>query len=154
MEAFEGKEGRRPWHSAPASRPESFLALHDDELLHRIQSLPPDHTLDESLLRVIRSDRHFFIRQEAAKRIRDARLLLDCAEDRHVGQILARRMSRIEDIEYLERLATESLHLDVRKAALCQIDHLRRLLGGGLTPDAGATPDVGATPSRVSPVTD
>src|SRR5512141_2881684 len=124
MEPVDRTQGRRPWHSALDPERDLLLALHDDELLHRIQSLPADHTDDESLLRVIRSDRHFFIRQEAAKRVRDTRLLMGCAQDRHVGQILARRMSRIEDIEYLERLAKESLHLDVRNAAQSQITYL------------------------------
>jgi hypothetical protein len=52
-----------------------------------------------------------------------------CAQDRHVGQILARRMSRVEDLGYLEHLARESQHLDVRKAAQAQMARLRAHLG-------------------------
>jgi len=43
-----------------------------------------------------------------------------------VGQILARRLSRIEDIAYLESLVQRSHHLDVRKAARAQLAMLRR----------------------------
>jgi hypothetical protein len=122
-------DSRRPWRSAPDPRVEGWLALSDDELLHSIDRLDPDHSMDETLIRIVRSDRHFFIRQEAAKRIRDARLLMDCAHDRHVGQILVRRLSRIEDVEYLERLATQSHYLDVRKAARAQLAALQLYLG-------------------------
>jgi hypothetical protein len=119
---------RRPWHPGPDPAAGGLLALDDEELLHRIESLPDDHTQDDALVLVVRSDRHFFLRQAAAKRLRDTRLLLDHANDRHVGQILARRMSRTEDIAYLEQLVERSQHLDVRKAARAQLALLRRTL--------------------------
>ena len=45
-----------------------WLALSDDDLLfaHR-SSCPSGHDADGRLLEVVRSARHFFIRQEAAK---------------------------------------------------------------------------------------
>ena len=117
---------RKPWREGPDPQARGLLSLDDDELLHRIESLPEDHEQDEALLQVVVSDRHFFLRQAAAKRIRDARLLLHHDQDRHVGQILARRLSRIEDIAYLEGLVQRSHHLDVRKAARAQLVMLRR----------------------------
>jgi len=106
------------------------LALSDDDLVFRIESLPPDHAHDDDLVAVVRSSRHFFIRQEAAKRIRDAERLKAFAGDRHIGQILARQMRRDSDVDYLELLLRESRHLEVRNAAQAQLrllkDTLRR----------------------------
>ena len=102
-----------------------WLALTDDELVYRIESLPADHAADEELMAVVRSSRHFFIRQEAAKKIRDPELLKAHASDRHIGQILARAMTRGSDVGYLEKLMAESRHLEVRKAAEAQL----RLIG-------------------------
>jgi hypothetical protein len=96
--------------------------LSDDELLFQITSLPPDHDGDEALVAVVRSDRHFFIRMEAAKRVRNVALLHDHRDDRHVGQILVRGLNRKEDVEYLKRLVAESRHLDVRNAAQAQLN--------------------------------
>ena len=76
----------------------------------------------------MRSSRHFFIRQEAAKRIRDAERLKAFEGDRHIGQILVRQMRRESDVEYLERLLRESHHLEVRNAALAQLKALRETL--------------------------
>ncbi|MBN2371946.1 MAG: hypothetical protein JXO72_15805 [Vicinamibacteria bacterium] len=117
---------RRPWRAGPDAPDGDWMALDDDDLLHRIETLAPDHSMDDTLVRIVCSNRHFFIRQEAAKRVRDMRLLKDYEHDRHVGQILARRMSRIEDLEYLERLAMKSRHLDVRKSAQAQLSKLKR----------------------------
>jgi hypothetical protein len=117
----DGSNIRRPWRAGPLRDGNTWLALDDDELLHNIETLPQDHAMDQALLIVIQSDRHFFIRQEAAKKVCNTELLLGSADDRHVGQILARRLSRIEDIEYLKRLVAESHHLDVRKAAQAQL---------------------------------
>ena len=78
---------------------------------------------------MVRSHRHFFIRQEAAKRIRDAERLKAFAGDRHIGQILARQMRREEDIDYLEQLLRESRHLEVRNAAQVQLRLLKKTLG-------------------------
>jgi hypothetical protein len=97
----------------------------DEELVFRIESLPADHSHDEELVAVVRSTRHFFVRQEAAKRIRDAERLKPFAGDRHVGQILARRMGRDSDVAYLERLLRESRHLEVRNEAAVQLGLLR-----------------------------
>jgi hypothetical protein len=105
--------------AGPAAGDSGWLLLSDDELLFRIESLPSDHASDEELLAVVRSNRHFFVRQEAAKKIRAAR---------HIGQILARQMRREEDIEYLEQLLRESRHLEVRNAAKVQLRLLKQLL--------------------------
>jgi len=104
---------------------DGWLALSDDELLYRIESLAHDHDQDQILLDVVRSGRHFFVRQEAAKKIRDPELLKAHASDRHIGQILARAMTRGSDVGYLEKLMAESRHLEVRKAAEAQL----RLIG-------------------------
>jgi len=99
-----------------------WLALNDDDLLYRIEALGDQpHDKDETLLEVVRSERHFFIRQEAAKKIRDPELLKDFAEDRHVGQILVRQMNRAADVAYLQRLRDESRYIEVRKAAEAQL---------------------------------
>jgi hypothetical protein len=100
---------------------DGWLALTDDELLFQVESLPHPHGQDERLLEVLRSDRHFFVRQEAAKKIEDSELLKAHAGDRHVGQILVRSMNRNEDVAYLERLVAESRHIEVRKAAEVQL---------------------------------
>lgn len=105
-----------------------WLALTDDELVYRIESLPKDHDADDELVAVVQSSRHFFIRQEAAKRVRDADRLKAFAEDRHIGQILARQMRRDEDVEYLEELLRESRHLEVRNAAAAQLKLLQSAL--------------------------
>jgi hypothetical protein len=119
--------GRRlPWREGggPAAAAEGWLALSDDELLYQIEGSEPGPETDLRLIDVVGSDRHFFIRQEAAKRIHDVSLLKDHSADRHIGQILARAMNRREDAEYLRKLAEQSRHLEVRKAAEAQ---LRRL---------------------------
>jgi hypothetical protein len=121
-------EDRRAAASGPAYG-RGWLALADDELLFRIESLPADHTSDDQLLAVVRSTRHFFVRQEAAKRIADPERLKAFAADRHIGQILARRMRRDSDVLYLEQLVRESRHLEVRNAAQAQLRALRAALG-------------------------
>jgi hypothetical protein len=118
---------RKGWKEGPDGGATELLALNDDELLFRVEALPPDHDDDQRLLEVVRSDRHFFVRQEAAKRIRNAHLLREHSGDRHIGQILVRGMTRDEDRGYLEKLITESRHLEVRKAAEAQ---LRLILAG------------------------
>ena len=120
---------RRSVGGRSESAQEGWLSVDDDELLLRIERLDPDHHEDLILLAVVRSHRHFFIRQEAAKRIRDQGMLRDLAEDRHVGQILVRSLNRREDLEYLEKLHHESRHLEVRKAAAVQLQELRKKHG-------------------------
>jgi hypothetical protein len=127
----EGPEARRPLNYLPLPGSEGWLALVDDELLFRIQSLSADHEHDDDLLLVVRSDRHFFVRQEAAKRIRDTERLKAFAADRHIGQILARQMRRQGDVAYLEELIRESRHLEVRKAAQAQLQMLQAQPQGG-----------------------
>jgi hypothetical protein len=105
---------------------DGWLALSDDELLYRIESLVNDHDQDQTLLDVVRSGRHFFVRQEAAKKIRDPELLKAHSGDRHIGQILARAMTRGSDVAYLEKLMSESRHLEVRKAAEAQLRHIAK----------------------------
>lgn len=119
-----GDRRRQLWHEGPDRAATGWLGLADDELLYRIEALPADHAEDEALLEVIRSERHFFIRQEAAKRIRDSDRLRDHAGDRHIGQILVRTLTRGADFAYLEKLLVESRHIEVRNAAEAQ---LRRL---------------------------
>jgi hypothetical protein len=111
-----------------AAAPESWLGLEDDELLHRIETLGSEDVADQRLMEIITSDRHFFVRQEAAKRIRDPHLLAGFEGDRHIGQILVRHLNRVEDLAYLERLVAGSQHLEVRKAASAQLELLRRRL--------------------------
>ena len=76
-------------------------------------------------MEVVRSERHFFVRQEAAKKIRDSELLKAHAGDRHIGQILVRVMTRTADMAYLQKLLAESRHLEVRKAAEAQLRMIR-----------------------------
>ena len=104
---------------------QGWLALTDDELLFRIEALPTPHGQDARLLEVVRSDRHFFIRQEAAKKIEEPDHLKAHSTDRHIGQILVRVMTRAEDVAYLERLVSESRHIEVRKAAEAQLKLLQ-----------------------------
>jgi hypothetical protein len=126
----ETEDARRGWREGPdpAAQPRDWLALSDDELLYRIESLAPGHGRDEALLRIVASPRHFFIRQEAAKRVDDRDRLKAFCHDRHVGQILARSLDRAEDVTYLERLSADSRHLEVRKAAEAQLRRLRQRL--------------------------
>lgn len=114
---------RQPWKEGPQSTDvaRGWLALSDDELLFQIEGLAPGHAMDEALLEVVRSERHFFIRQEAAKKIGNHHLLKEHSGDRHIGQILVRGMTRREDAAYLEKLMTETRHLEVRKAADAQL---------------------------------
>jgi len=122
-----GTPGRVPWSRRPESS-HRLLGLSDDELLYWIEALPAEHSEDRDLLEIIRSRRHFFIRQEAAKRITDASLLKDHAGDRHIGQILVRGMRRAEDASYLRRLIAEKRHLEVRKAAEVQLKVIQQSL--------------------------
>jgi hypothetical protein len=94
-----------------------WLALSDDDLIDRVENLQPGHGQDQALLDVVGSRRHFFVRQLAARKIEDAKLLHEHWDDRQVGQILVRGLSRVEDLQYLERLRTESRHERVRRAA-------------------------------------
>ena len=125
MSTSEDEQGRRQaWHHGPEpeqAQAQSWLGLTDDDLLFRIESLGPGDDEDRSLLEVVGSNRHFFIRQEAAKKVRNVRLLRDHSGDRHIGQILVRGMTRTEDIDYLRRILAESRHLEVRKAAEVQL---------------------------------
>ena len=109
--------------------PESWLSLDDDALLQKVETLDPAEDEDERLLEVVASHRHFFIRQEAAKRVRDAERLKAFAGDRHIGQFLARQMRRDSDVDYLEHLLRESRHLEVRNAARAQLRLLKKALG-------------------------
>ncbi len=126
-----GPDRRRSASFAP-QRPAGWLGLSDEDLLYQIESLGDGlHDRDDALLEVVRSDRHFFIRQEAAKKIRDPELLKNHAEDRHIGQILVRVMTRTADVEYLERLASETRYLEVRKAAETQLQQITERLRSG-----------------------
>jgi len=122
-------EHRQPFAAGPTAGDTGWLALSDDELVYRIEALPANHALDDELVAVVQSHRHFFVRQEAAKKMRDPERLKAFAGDRHVGQILARQMRREEDLGYLEQLLRESRHLEVRNAATVQLRLLKAALG-------------------------
>ncbi len=142
------RDSRRPCKLGgnDAASPESWLGLDDDELLHRIGTLRSEDDADRRLMEVITSDRHFFVRQEAAKRIRDPRLLVGFEGDRHIGQILVRHLTRLEDLEYLGRLVAGSQHLEVRKAASAQLELLRRRLE-----QTGAVPRLKVEEAKAAP---
>lgn len=107
---------------APVLGSGGWLVLKDDDLLYQIEALGDGlHDRDDALLEVVQSDRHFFIRQEAAKKIRDPEMLKSFSGDRHIGQILVRQMTRAADVAYLERLRDESRYIEVRKAAEAQL---------------------------------
>jgi hypothetical protein len=115
---------RQAWTDGPdgeAPAEHDWLTLSDDDLLFRIASLGSDHKADDHLIEVVRSARHFFVRQEAAKRVKNAARLQELWDDRHVGQILVRGLNRREDVQYLEKLVAESRHIDVRNAARAQL---------------------------------
>jgi hypothetical protein len=142
---------RTPWAEGPdeEAAPESWLTLDDDELLHTIETLETAADDDERLLEVVTSRRHFFIRQEAAKRVRDRRRLYPYEDDRHVGQILVRHLSRREDLTYLERISMLSRHVEVRRAAQVQLARVWRRLEGsqdGTRPVPRLSPE--AAPGR------
>ena len=122
---------RQAWTEGPAPAAvaaHGWLALSDDDLLYNISSLPADHSADDALLAVINSTRHFYIRQEAAKRVRATDRLRSHWDDRHVGQILVRGLTRNEDIAYLEKLIAQSRYIEVRNAARVQLELLLRKL--------------------------
>lgn len=100
---------------------EGWLGKTDDDLLYEIECLPDAHDEDARLLEVVRSPRHFFIRQEAAKKVRNHDRLKEHSGDRHIGQILVRGLNRTDDVAYLERLVVESRHIEVKKAAEAQL---------------------------------
>jgi len=138
-------DSREPWTEGPdeEAAEESWLALDDDALLHRIETFGSEEDEDDRLLEVVASSRHFFIRQEAAKRVRDRRLLFDYEDDRHVGQILIRHLTRREDLTYLERLSACARHVEVRTAAQVQLARVwRKLEGQGTEPPAPEPPPV------------
>jgi hypothetical protein len=121
---------RRPWTEGPDGEapPGSWLNLDDDELLHRIETFDARQNEDDRLLEVVASDRHFFIRQEAAKRVRERSRLFAFEDDRHIGQILVRHLTRREDVTYLEHLSNRCHHVEVRSAAQVQLARLWRRL--------------------------
>jgi hypothetical protein len=122
-------EPRQASLKGPLPGAEGWLVLSDDDLLFRVQSLGADHECDDRLIEVVRSNRHFFLRQEAAKRVLDSDRLKVFSGDRHIGQILARQMHRDADIQYLSQLIREARHLEVRKAAQVQLELLLSRLG-------------------------
>jgi hypothetical protein len=128
MQEEEDASERRSWQEGPESgaRAEGWLGLNEDELLHKIETVGSQHDVDDRLLEVVASDRHFFIRQEAAKKVTEPSRLRELWDDRHVGQILVRGLNRADDVEYLKKLVTQSRHLDVRNAAQAQLDLIAR----------------------------
>jgi hypothetical protein len=126
-------ERRLPATIVRESAPEEpgWLGLSDDDLLCAIARVPAGHAADAALLSVVTSGRHFFIRQEAAKKVADREALKRHAGDRHIGQILVRHLDRASDVEYLEQLLSESRHIEVRNAAEAQLRSI------GWTPKPG-----------------
>jgi hypothetical protein len=158
----EAKEQERlDWEEGPDEEApeESWLTLEDDDLLLQIESVGAEEDEDDRLLEVVASHRHFFIRQEAAKRVRDRSQLFAFEDDRHVGQILVRHLHRREDLTYLERLAMRSRHVEVRRAAQVQFARVwRRIEARGtgsrpaVRPPEPATGPVPAASLAVAPV--
>jgi hypothetical protein len=144
---------RSSWVEGPDEEvpSESWLTFDDDELLHRIETFDARENEDDRLLEVVGSQRHFFIRQEAAKRVKDRTRLFAFEDDRHVGQILVRHLTRREDATYLERLSARSQHVEVRSAAQVQLARLWRRLDSPGAHSPGEPPPVPARP--VEPVT-
>ena len=124
------EQDRRSRSSSPLSDAprdgEGWLGLSDDDLLFEIERLPAGHDADAELLEVVQSSRHFFIRQEAAKKVRSQDRLKEHSGDRHIGQILVRGLNRMDDVAYLERLLFESRHIEVKKAAEAQLRAIAR----------------------------
>jgi len=143
---------RQEWREGPDedAPPESWLGLDDDELLHRIETEGPEAS-DDVLMEIVESDRHFYIRQEAAKRVRDRAPLFDYEDDRHVGQILVRHLTRREDVTYLERLVARSTHVEVRAAAQVQLARLWGRVGGPTRETPGGGPALPPPEFRESP---
>jgi hypothetical protein len=127
-DAAEEPHLRLEWEEGPDedASEESWLSLDDDDLLLRIEGVGAEEDADERLLEVVASHRHFFIRQEAAKRVRERSALFAYEDDRHVGQILVRHLTRREDLTYLERLAARCRHVEVRSAAQVQLARVWR----------------------------
>lgn len=143
MSEDEGAGSRRkPWSEGPDEEApaKSWLLLDDDELLHKIETLGAENE-DERLIEVVASNRHFFIRQEAAKRVQDHDRLFEFEDDRHVGQILVRYLTRREDLTYLQQLSRRSRHVEVRSAAQVQLARLWRRLDSQPA-EAAPAPDV------------
>jgi len=143
-------DGREPWTEGPDEEapPESWLTLDDDTLLQRIETVEPAEDEDDRLAEVVGSGRHFFIRQEAAKRIKDPRRLYAFEDDRHVGQVFVRHLSRREDLSYLERISMLSRHVEVRQAAQVQLARVWRRLEGSHARELEPEP----SPAPVTPV--
>jgi len=124
MTEHDGEDRRSGTSSALPDAPrdgDRWLGKSDDDLLFEIERLPAGHDADADLLEVVQSSRHFFIRQEAAKKVRNHDRLKEHSGDRHIGQILVRGLNRADDVDYLERLLVESRHIEVKKAAEGQL---------------------------------
>lgn len=124
MTEHEGRDRRSRTSSAAPDAPrdgDGWLGKSDDDLLFEIERLPAGHDADADLLEVVQSPRHFFIRQEAAKKVRNQDRLKEHSGDRHIGQILVRGLNRTDDVAYLERLLVESRHIEVKTAAEAQL---------------------------------
>ena len=124
MTEHEGRDRRSRTSSAGPDTPrdgDGWLGKSDDDLLFEIERLPAGHDADAELLEVVQSARHFFIRQEAAKKVRNQDRLKEHSGDRHIGQILVRGLNRTDDVAYLERLLVDSRHIEVKKAAEAQL---------------------------------
>jgi hypothetical protein len=91
--------------------------------------------------------------------VKDRTRLFVFEDDRHVGQILVRHLTRREDVTYLERLSARSQHVEVRSAAQVQLARLWRRLdapgahAAGEPPRAPAPVPASAPAPPVEPVT-
>lgn len=61
-------------------------------------------------------------------------------DDRHVGQILVRHLTRREDMTYRERLSERSHHAEVRAAAQVQLARLWQRLDAPKAPALAPAP--------------
>ena len=118
---------REPWTEGPDEEapPESWLVLDDDELLHRIETCEPGEDTDERLLEVVGSHRHFFIRQEAAKKVADRRRLFDFVLEEWptFREVSLRFLGAPETVvpQMLVRI-TDPTYLETKKwACLCRV---------------------------------
>jgi hypothetical protein len=144
---------RRPWTKGPVedAPSTSWLSLDDDALLHRIETLGPGEDEDDRLVEIVASERHFFIRQEAAKRVKERRRLFPFEDDRYIGQVFVRHLSRREDISYLERISMLSHHVEVRQAAQVQLARVWRRLEQSPQRDTRPFPKASVPPPAGGP---
>jgi len=147
----DGPGGDAPGDDAP---PDSWLFLDDDALLQRIASLDSAADEDEHLLEIVTSHRHFFVRQEAAKRVKDGGASTPSRTTGTSGRSSFATCPRREDLTYLERISMLSRHVEIRQAAQVQLARVWRRLEQsqrGTSSRADAFPALPRPPRRPRP---